>query len=251
MQEAQELTGTLEGNLHGLGMGAANVRPGLAAIFPEIINNAAGHGMTGNGVQAHVRFMPHRRGMAFDPVTVGPGPGIRAALARNIEQRQGLPDQEASQLAVQELASGAGLPTRRPRRVHHQRLHPGRRAHTSPGAGSTGPQEAPRGHEGRKNDQHTTRRRQRPQRPPGAVRRPKAGTRGWASRPPLSPPRAAPQDQPRARPSMATVQAVQALCRRQGDRINPQPAGEPAMTPPINSFQDILDALQQDPALRD
>ena len=123
MQEAQELTGTLEGNLHGLGMGAANVRPGLAAIFPEIINNAAGHGMTGHGVQAHVRFMPHRRGMAFDAVTAGPGPGIRAALARNIEQRQGLPDQEASQLAVQELVPGAGLPTRPG--LGHLRRHPG------------------------------------------------------------------------------------------------------------------------------
>ena len=35
--------------------------------------------------------------------------------------------------------------------------------------------------------------------------------------------------------------------RPQGDKINSQPAGEP----PINSFQDIVDALQQDPALRD
>ena len=131
--------------------------------------------LPGCHVDVLLNFMPHRRGMAFDAVTAVTGPGIRAALARNIEQRQGLPDQEASQLAVQELVPGAGLPTRRPRRVHRQRLHPGRRAHTSPGNRSTGPQEAPRGLGDRKRTPTTTRAARGRQEPSGA---PKPGRGG-------------------------------------------------------------------------
>ena len=83
MTEAQPLTDTLEDNLAVLNRGAANGRPELVEIFSELVNNAAEHGMTEAGAQSHVRFIPHRRGAAFDVVVVDEGPGIREALARN------------------------------------------------------------------------------------------------------------------------------------------------------------------------
>ena len=112
MQGAQELANTLEDNLATRGVGAPNVRPELVEIFSELVNNAAEHGMTPAGASAHVRFMPHRRGFAFDAVIADSGPGVRATLENN----PGLPkissDPEALELAVQELVSGTGVPTR-------------------------------------------------------------------------------------------------------------------------------------------
>ena len=54
----------------------------LAALFSELVNNAAEHGMSEQGAQAHVRYMPHRRGWAYDIVVVDSGQGIRANLAQ-------------------------------------------------------------------------------------------------------------------------------------------------------------------------
>ena len=82
MGGAQQLTDALEEIIHDHRMGAANVRPELAEIFSEIVNNAAGHGISDKGAHAHVRFMPHRRVMAFDAVIVDSDPGIRGTLAR-------------------------------------------------------------------------------------------------------------------------------------------------------------------------
>ena len=114
MQEAQELANTLEENLRDRRMGAANVRPELVEMFSELANNAAEHGMTPDGgrAHAHVRYIPHRRGRAFDVVIADSGPGIRATLARNPEIPQPETDADAIGLAVQELVSGTGIPTR-------------------------------------------------------------------------------------------------------------------------------------------
>ena len=112
MREAQELTDTLEENLADLNRGSANVRPELVEIFSELVNNAAEHGMKEAGAQAHVRFMPHRRGSAFDVVVVDEGPGIRETLARNPELIVPDTDADAILLATQELISGTGDPTR-------------------------------------------------------------------------------------------------------------------------------------------
>ena len=100
IQAAQELTDTLEKNLQDRGMGAANVRPELVEIFSELVNNAAEHCMTPEG--AHM----------FDAVIADSGPGIRATLARNAAITQPDTDAEAIELAIQELASGTGNPTR-------------------------------------------------------------------------------------------------------------------------------------------
>ena len=112
MQEAQEMADILEENLQEQGMGAANVRPELVEMFSELVNNAAEHGMTEEGAHAHVRYMPHRRGHAFDMVIADSGAGIRATLGGN----PGIPGPEtdagAIGLAVQELVSGTGVPTR-------------------------------------------------------------------------------------------------------------------------------------------
>ena len=112
MREAQELTDLLEENLQGRNMGAANTHAEAVEIFSELVNNAAEHGMTPEGAHAHVRFMPHRRGHAFDLVVTDPGPGIRATLAHNPGMTQPETDSQAIGLAVQELVSGAGNPTR-------------------------------------------------------------------------------------------------------------------------------------------
>ena len=112
MQEAQELADKLEDNVQDHSMGAANVRPELVEIMSELLNNAAEHGMTPEGGQVHVRFMPHRRGQAFDAVVADSGPGIRAMLARNTALPYSATDAEAIGLAIQELVSGTGVPTR-------------------------------------------------------------------------------------------------------------------------------------------
>ena len=56
------MTDVLEENLRERRLGAASVRPEVVEIFSELVNNAAEHGMTEAGANAHVRFMPHRRG---------------------------------------------------------------------------------------------------------------------------------------------------------------------------------------------
>ena len=112
MGGAQQLTDALEEIIHDHRMGAANVRPELVEIFSEIVNNAAGHGMSDKGAHAHVRFMPHRRVMAFDAVIVDSDPGIRGTLARNPALPEIETDADAIGLAVQELISGTGIPTR-------------------------------------------------------------------------------------------------------------------------------------------
>ena len=112
MWETHELADTLEETIHGQGMGAANVRPELVATFSRIVNNAAEHGMTEAGAHAHVRFMPHRRGHAFDAVIADSGSGIRDTLARNSQIPQPESDADAIGMAIQELVSGAGVPIR-------------------------------------------------------------------------------------------------------------------------------------------
>ena len=112
MREAQELANTLEENLGQLGLGAANVRPELVELFSELVNNAAEHGMTQEGAHANVRWMPHRLGHAFDAVIADRGPGIRATLERNAALPPVGTDADAIGLAVQELVSGTGIPTR-------------------------------------------------------------------------------------------------------------------------------------------
>ena len=71
MQEAQDLANTLEENLQNRRMGAASVSPEVVEVvevFSELVNNAAEPGMTPEGAHAHVRYMPHRKGQAFDVV---------------------------------------------------------------------------------------------------------------------------------------------------------------------------------------
>ena len=117
MQEAQEITNQLEDNLTGQNLGAANVRPEVVEIFSELVNNAAEHGISNDrdddaAAHAHVRFMPHRRGHAFDIVVADSGPGIRATLSRNPSLPEMESDRDAIGLAIQELVSGTGVPTR-------------------------------------------------------------------------------------------------------------------------------------------
>ena len=111
MREAQELTNQLEENLTDRDMGTANMRPEVVEAFSEMVNNAAEHGMTDDGAHAHVRYMPHRKGHAFDIVVTDSGPGIRATLEQNPALDIGS-DTEALALAIQELVSGTGNPAR-------------------------------------------------------------------------------------------------------------------------------------------
>ena len=112
MQEAQELAATLEENLQDRRLSAANLHAELVEVFSKLVNNAAEHGMTAVAAQAHVRFIPHRRGRAFDVVVADTGTGIRATLASNPGLTPPATDAEAIGLAVQELVSGTGNPTR-------------------------------------------------------------------------------------------------------------------------------------------
>ena len=112
LEQAQWITNELEENLINTHLGASNIQPTLVEIFSELVNNAAEHGASPEGAHAHVRYLPHRNGHAFDAVITDSGPGIRATLARN--QNLNVPDNEADAitLAAQELVSGTGVPTR-------------------------------------------------------------------------------------------------------------------------------------------
>ena len=112
MQEAQELVNTLEENLQNRRTAAASMRPEVVEVFSELVNNAAEHGMTPEGAHAHVRYMPHRKGHAFDVVVADSGIGVRTTLANNPRLTRPETDEEAIGLAVQELVSGTGSPTR-------------------------------------------------------------------------------------------------------------------------------------------
>ena len=112
MQEAQDLAKALTENLQDWRMGASSFYADLVALFSELVNNAAEHGMSEQGAHVHVRYMPHRKGYAFDLVVADQGPGIRATLARNPELPR--PDSDAGVigLAIQESVSGTGISTR-------------------------------------------------------------------------------------------------------------------------------------------
>ena len=90
---------------------AANIKPQVVEMFSKMVNNAAEHGMSDTGAHCHVRLMPHRKGLALDSVITDRGPGIRATLERNPDL-QVESDEQALRLAVQELTSGTGNPTR-------------------------------------------------------------------------------------------------------------------------------------------
>ena len=111
MREAQVLTDQLERSLSNLSNVAANIKPQVVDMFSEMVNNAAEHGMRDAGAHCHVRLMPHRRGLALDCVITDRSPGIRATLERN-PNLQVESDEQAPRLAVQELTSGTGNPTR-------------------------------------------------------------------------------------------------------------------------------------------
>ena len=112
MREAQELANTLEQNLATRHPEAASISGVAVETFSELLNNAAEHGMSDAGAHCHVRVMPHRMGNSLDMVVADSGPGIRATLAQNPNLPVTQSDQEAIDLAIQELTSGTGTPTR-------------------------------------------------------------------------------------------------------------------------------------------
>ena len=112
MREAQELANTLEQNLATRHPEAASISGVAVETFSELLNNAAEHGMSDAGAHCHVRVMPHRLGNSLDMVVADSGPGIRATLAQNPNLPDTQSDPEAIDLAIQELTSGTGTPTR-------------------------------------------------------------------------------------------------------------------------------------------
>ena len=112
MREAQELANALEQNLATRHPGAAGISGVAVETFSELLNNAAEHGMSDAGAHCHVRVMPHRLGNSLDMVVADSGLGIRATLARNPNLPSIESDPEAITLAIQELTSGTGTPTR-------------------------------------------------------------------------------------------------------------------------------------------
>ena len=112
MRDAQELTNAFEEALASHSMGSASVNPEVVEIFAELVGNAAEHGMSEYGAHAHIRSIPHRKGFAFDVVIADSGPGIPTTLRRNAGLPKPGTDAEAIGLAIQELVSGTGDPTR-------------------------------------------------------------------------------------------------------------------------------------------
>ncbi len=92
--------------------GSASVNAEEVEIFAEIVADAAEHGMSEYGAHAHVRCIPHRKGLALDIVIADSGPGIPTTLRRNDKLPKPRTDADAIGLAIQELVSGTGDPTR-------------------------------------------------------------------------------------------------------------------------------------------
>ncbi len=112
MREAQELANTLEQNLATRHPEAASISGVAVETFSELLNNAAEHGMSDDGAHCHIRVTPHRMGNCLDMVVADSGPGIRATLGKNPNLPATQSDQEAIAIAIQELTSGTGRPTR-------------------------------------------------------------------------------------------------------------------------------------------
>ena len=110
LREAEDLTRKLEEALQPRGLATADVRDELFALFAEVVANATEHGKSGYGASAHIRYMPHRRGFAFDSVVTDRGPGIRATLGNNQTLTQFASDTDAIKAAVQMSVSGTGAP---------------------------------------------------------------------------------------------------------------------------------------------
>ena len=68
---------TLEENLNQRSMSTANLHAELVETFSELVNNAAEHGMTEKGAQAHIRYVPHRKSRAGNSPYILPDPRIR------------------------------------------------------------------------------------------------------------------------------------------------------------------------------
>ena len=111
MREAQDLTDQLEESLSKLSNVAANIKPPGRR---DVLRNGEQRRRTRHERHRRplpLRLMPHRRGLALDSVITDRGPGIRATLERN-PNLQVESDEQALRLAVQELTSGTGNPTR-------------------------------------------------------------------------------------------------------------------------------------------
>ena len=115
VQEARDLIRKLRDALQNRSLGTPDFRTELVELFNEIVVNAAEHGMTIAGADAHIRYMPHRRDHAFDCVVVDRGPGIPAPLANRPSLEAFENDADAIRAAVTDQApSTTGVPFRVP-----------------------------------------------------------------------------------------------------------------------------------------
>ena len=100
--DAHILAKLLEDALESRDLETADSRAEVDESLSEIVFNAIEHGMTTDGAHSHVRYLPDRRGMAFDCAVVDRGPGVRANPGKGPDLPRLVFDRESLQLAVQE-----------------------------------------------------------------------------------------------------------------------------------------------------
>ena len=116
MDDAHILAKLLEDAVESRDLETADSR----AEVDESLFNAIEHGMTTEGAHSHVRYLPDRRGMAFDCVVVDRGPGVRANPGKGPDLPRLESDRESLQLAVQDRVSTSPDLGRGLRKVHTQ-----------------------------------------------------------------------------------------------------------------------------------
>ena len=110
MDDAHILAKLLEDAVESRDLETADSR----AEVDESLFNAIEHGMTTEGAHSHVRYLPDRRGMAFDCVVVDRGPGVRANPGKGPDLPRLESDRESLQLAVQDRGVDVARPGPRP-----------------------------------------------------------------------------------------------------------------------------------------
>ena len=112
IQQAQNLSKTLEENLLKGKVSKPSIRSRLIEIFSELAQNAAEHGQNPAGARAQVSYLPYKGAKAFHVAVKDLGPGIYATLARKQDMLDSEDQKFAIAMAVLYMTSGTQSPDR-------------------------------------------------------------------------------------------------------------------------------------------
>ena len=112
LNEAAELTNSVEESLYRSGQGSANIHPLVCELLSELLNNAAEHSESSIGAFGLVHFYSSGQDRRFICGVADGGIGIRSSIERNPALEHYGRDWSAIELATKELVSGTMSKTR-------------------------------------------------------------------------------------------------------------------------------------------